>query len=175
VHIAVGVFVAFWPFFLSWRQIQLLSLSFVIVISISVKFNIFRSIHAVKRGVLGEVLFAIVIGMLAVIVTNKWIFAASMLQLSLADGLAAIVGLGWGEHNTYKILGHHKSLAGSLAFFFCSVLIMIGYVAVSPATADVTTLLWLPIIATIAENLAVNGTDNIVIPLLVGLALTSSL
>jgi phytol kinase len=175
VHILVGVFVAFWPFFLSWGQIQILSLSFLVVILISIKFNIFRSIHAVKRGVLGEVLFALVVGILAFIVTDKWIFAASMLHLSVADGMAAVVGLGWGDHNKYRIFGHAKSVAGSLAFFFSSIAIMCLYVAFSDATVEAVTLLWLPVAATIAENVAVQGSDNMVIPLLVGLVLTSSL
>jgi phytol kinase len=175
VHILVGVFVAFWPFFLSWGTIKLLSAAFLIVIGLSIKFNIFQSIHAVKRNVNGEIFFALVIGLLAFIVTNKWMFAAAMLNLSIADGLAAIIGLGWGENNGYKVLGHAKSLAGSLTFFFCSMAIMLLYVGFSPASADAFTLLWLPLLATAAENLAVNGTDNLVIPLLVGLALTSSL
>jgi phytol kinase len=175
VHILVGVFVAFWPFFLSWGRIQTLSLAFLVVVIVSVKLNIFRSIHAVQRNAMGEILFAAVIGILAFIVTDKWVFAAAMLHLSLADGLAAVVGVGWGESNSYKVLGHTKSVAGSVAFFICSVLIMIGYVAFSHATASTVTLLWLPVAATLAENVAIKGTDNIVIPLLVGLVLTSSL
>jgi phytol kinase len=176
VHIMVGVFVAFWPFFLSWRQIQLLSLAFLVVVLVSIKFNIFKSIHAVQRNVIGEVLFAIAIGILAFIATDKWIFAAAMLHLSLADGLAAVVGVGWGDHNTYKILGHTKSVAGSLAFFFASMAIMMGYVACSDrAIADTVSLLWVPLVATAAENVAINGSDNLVIPLLIGLVLTSSL
>jgi len=175
VHIMVGVFVAFWPFFLSWKQIQLLSVAFLIVVGISVKLNIFRSIHAVQRNAVGEVLFALVIGILALMVTNKWVFAAAMLHLSVADGLAAVIGLGWGEHNTYKVLGHAKSVAGSLAFFFCSLLIMIGYTAFSPALPGTVPLVWLPVAVTVAENIAIRGTDNLIIPLLVGLVLTSSL
>ncbi len=35
VHVTVGSFVAFWPFFLSWNQIRWLSLSFVIGVGIS--------------------------------------------------------------------------------------------------------------------------------------------
>lgn len=175
VHILVGIFVAFWPFFLSWSQIQLLSLAFLVVVLVSVKLHIFKAIHAVQRNAVGEVMFAMVIGLLAVIVTDKWVFAAAMLHLSIADGLAAVVGLGWGEHNGYKVFGHSKSIAGSLAFFFSSMAIMLGYVAFSGATANPMALLWLPVAATITENIAVHGTDNMVIPLLVGLVLTSSL
>ncbi|HLZ14360.1 MAG TPA: hypothetical protein VKQ34_00015 [Candidatus Saccharimonadales bacterium] len=175
VHILVGAFVAFWPFFLSWRAIQLLSVAFLIVVLVSVKLNIFGSIHAVKRNALGEILFALVIGILALIANTKWVFAAAMLNLSVADGLAAVVGLAFGDGSTYRVFGRRKSVAGSLAFFFASLAIMVGYAAFSGASYSAVTIIWLPALAAIAENLAVQGTDNLVIPLLVALVLTSSL
>lgn len=174
VHVLVGMFVAFWPFFLSWRQIQVLSVLFLIVVLVSIKLSIFNSIHAVSRNKLGEVLFAVIIGLLAVLSTNQWVFAAAMLHLSLADGLAAVIGLAYGDGNSYRIMGRTKSLAGSLAFFFASLAIMMWYLAFSGVQPSAVTVLWLPVIATIAENLSGEGTDNLVIPLLVALVLTSS-
>jgi phytol kinase len=175
VHILVGIFVAFWPFFLSWRQIQFMSLAFLLVVMLSVKMQVFESIHAVSRNKVGEVLFALVIGILALITTKAWVFTAAMLHLSLADGLAAIVGLAWGENTTYKVMGRTKSIVGSLAFFFASVGIMIAYAAFSGLSYSAVTLVWLPVAATLAENFSGEGTDNMVVPLLVALVLTSSL
>lgn len=173
VHVAVGTFVAFWPFFLSWREIQLLSLAFFVVVCLSVKFNVFRSIHAVKRGITGELLFALVIGLLALICTNEWIFMAAMLHLSIADGLAAVIGLGWGDTNRYKVMGRTKSIAGSVAFLVCSYAILIAYAIFSHSTTSLLTYMWLPFLATAAENLAVQGTDNLVMPMLIAVVLTS--
>lgn len=175
VHILVGIFVAFWPFFLSWGQIQALSLLFLIAVLVSINLKVFNSIHAVSRGNMGEVLFAVVIGVLAFISTNEWVFAAAMLHLSLADGLAAVVGLAYGGHNSYRIMGRTKSVAGSLAFFFTSLAIMVWYISFSGSDYGAVTLFWLPLVATIAENLSGEGTDNLVIPLLVALVLTSSI
>lgn len=174
VHILVGMFVAFWPLFLSWQQIQVLAVLFLVAVLLSIRYKVFNSIHAVSRNSLGEVLFAVVIGILAFIANDEWIFAAAMLHLSLADGLAAIVGLAYGDGNSYKIMGRVKSLAGSLAFFFASVAIMFWYVAFSGTDYSVVKMLWLPVVATIAENISGEGTDNLVIPLLVALVLTSS-
>jgi phytol kinase len=174
VHTLVGVFVAFWPFFLSWRQIQMLSVAFLLVVLISIKLNIFGSIHAVKRNVMGEVLFAMIIGILAFISTDEWIFTAAMLHLSLADGLAAIIGLAYGDKNSYKVLGETRSLAGSLTFFFTSSIIMLFYTIAGNADYSGMTLIGLPVIATIAENFAIKGTDNLIIPLLVAFTLTSA-
>lgn len=173
VHVAVGTFVAFWPFFLSWRQIQLLSFAFLIVIFISVRLNIFRSIHAVKRNITGEILFAVVIGLLALISSSPWVFWAAMMHLSLADGLAAVIGLGWGDTNKYKVLGHTKSIAGSVAFLACSFVILVIYGIFANSSTSFITILWLPILATIAENVAVNGTDNLIMPLLIAVVLSA--
>lgn len=174
VHIVGGIFVAFWPFFLSWGQIQVLALLALIAALISIKLNIFHSIHAVKRNVWGEVLAAMVIGILALICDNPWIFMAAMLHLSLADGLAAVVGIAYGDNNSYKVLGETRSLAGNLACFFSSVVIMLAYTFVGDNNASFLTLIGLPLLVTAAENFAVKGTDNLVIPLLVALILTSS-
>lgn len=171
IHILVGVFVAFWPFFLSWRQIQIISVLFLGAVLFSIKFNVFSSIHAVSRNKIGEVLFALVVGILSFITSEAWIFCAAMLHLSLADGLAAVVGLGWGEGNTYKIMGRTKSLAGSLAFYFTSLTIMIVYAVFSGLSYSGITIVWLPVLATIAENVSGEGTDNLVVPLLVALVL----
>ena len=171
VHVAVGSFVAFWPFFLSWRQIQLLSLAFLVVVSISIKLNVFRSIHAVNRNMLGEILFAIVIGALSLIVTSPWIFMAAMLHLSLADGFAAVAGLLWGDTNSYKVFGRTKSVAGTTAFVIISFCILLSYYVFAHSSTSFLTILWLPLVAAAAENMAVHGTDNLVMPLLIALAL----
>lgn len=175
VHILVGTFAAFWPFFLSWKQIQVLSIVFLVGMAVSVKLHLFRSIHSVERSAHGEMLAVAVILLLSFITTSDWVFAAAMLHLALADGFAAIVGVLWGDDNRYKVFGHTRSLAGSLTFFFISMIIMIFYVVYSGAQYSSVTVLWLPVMATIAENLSIKGTDNIVIPLLVTLVLTSSL
>ena len=49
VHITVGSFVAIWPWFLSWQEIRLLSLSFVAAVLVSKALNIFQAIHSVQR------------------------------------------------------------------------------------------------------------------------------
>lgn len=173
VHIAVGAFVAFWPFFLGWGQIQLMSVGFLLVVFVSVRLNIFRSIHAVSRNIMGEVLFAVVVGTLALITEDKWVFMAAMLHLSLADGIAAIVGLAWGEKHRYTVLGEQRSWAGSSAFLITSFLILSSFWILHDGSTSFLTVLWLPFLATFVENASVKGTDNLTIPLLVTLVLSS--
>lgn len=71
VHITVGSFVAFWPFYLSWNQIRLLSLSFLIVVSISKYFHLFKLIHSVQRPTIGELYFALTAGAITYVTHDK--------------------------------------------------------------------------------------------------------
>lgn len=172
VHMAVGTFVAFWPFFLSWHQIEFLSIAFLGSVGVSIKLNIFRAIHAVRRGILGEVLFAVVIGFLAVFSANKWAFMAALLNLSLADGAAAVIGTLWGDNSQYKVFGKTKSRVGTAAFLVTSFLITALYFAASGVAFSPGLLFGVPVTAAIAENIAVNGIDNLVVPMIVALLLS---
>jgi phytol kinase len=175
VHVTVGSFVAFWPFYLSYRTIAWLSLLFFVVIAVSMRFEILHSIHAVQRTTKGELLFALAIGVIALLATNKWVFMASMLNLALGDGVAALVGILKGEGNEYKVFGHTKSRAGTLAFLVTSFIISIIYLLFSGAGFSLTTLIVVPICAALTENVAINGTDNLAIPVIVALFLSNSL
>jgi phytol kinase len=96
---------------------------------------------------------------------------AAMLCLSLGDALAAIIGLLYGDGNQYKVFGKTKSVAGTATFFVTTVLVMILYVTLGNASASIMTLFVIPVLATITENVAVNGSDNLVMPLLIALLL----
>lgn len=171
VHMVVGSFVAFWPFFLSWREIELLSLAFLAVMVVSIKMTFFKSIHTTPKRAIGELSFAVVIGLLAFLSGSKWIFMAAMLNLAIGDAMAAIIGLLWGEKNQYKVFGKTKSIAGTTAFFVVSLAIMVLYINLSKDTANITTLFLVPLLATATENVAVHGTDNLVMPVLIALLL----
>ncbi len=171
VHITVGSFVAFWPFFLTWNEIRLLSTAFLVVVVVSERFKVFRAIHSVQRPTFGEACFALVVGVLTFITHSKAIYAASLLQMSLADGLAAIVGVRYGRNNTYYLWGHAKSVAGTLTFIITSLALLAGYsLCVSHLSILVISLAAL--LAALTENIAVLGLDNLTVPLCISLLLT---
>lgn len=170
IHITVGSFVAFWPFFLSWNQIRILALGFVVTVAISKWFHIFRSIHSVQRPTWGEVYFAIVVGAVSFVTHSKAIYAVSLLQMSLADGLAAIVGVRYGRRNRYHIFGNLKSVIGTLTFLVSSLLILVGY-SLHSHHLSVAYIIGLSLTATAAENIAIGGLDNLIIPFLIALVL----
>lgn len=171
IHITVGTFVAFWPFFLSWGQIIFLSGAFLVVITLSKYLNIFKSIHNVQRPTWGEIFFALAVGIVAVLTHDKWIYMASLLQMSWADGFAAVAGVAYGKDTRYKILGYTKSLVGSGTFFAISVCILSLYAALSGNMLTPFTIVGLALVATIVENFGTHGIDNLLVPIVVAIAL----
>jgi phytol kinase len=171
VHVTVGCFVAFWPFFLSWHQIEFLSLAFLVVVSASKFIHIFNAIHSVQRPTWGEVCFALSVGLVAIATHNKWIYMASLLQMGLADGLAAIVGVQFGKSNNYSFFGHTKSILGTLTFFVCSVVILVIYTHFSGNHLSGLFIAGLALLSSLLENASVQGLDNLTVPLMTAILL----
>lgn len=167
-HISVGTFVAFWPFFTTFLNVQLLAWAFLIVIIISRLLHVFKGIHSVKRKGIGEIFYPLGIAAAATLTTNKYVFAAAILHLSLADGLAAIVGIKYGKQHRYHVGELTKSYVGSVTFmavsFVVTGLLIVGQAGVG---ASWPLLLFIPIITALVENIAPYGSDNLFVPLCV--------
>jgi len=170
IHISVGTFVAFWPLFLTKNEIVALSAAFVVVVALSSYFNLFTVIHSVQRPTWGEVFFALSVGVLAYVADNGWIYLAALLHMSLADGLAALIGTKYGHRTRYYVFGHAKSVVGTVTFIVVSAVIFAGFFKFTP---NPFTLWFIPITLTAAfiENIAVRGFDNLLVPLLVAVSL----
>lgn len=176
VHITVGSFVAFWPFWLSWQEIRLLSLAFLIVVITSKYLGLFQAIHSVQRPTWGEIFFAAAVGVLTFITQDAWIYAAALLQMSLADGLAAVIGTRFGKRYKYSVFGHTKSIVGTATFFVTSLLIIIAYNFSSGSSS--TELSWdlmvlMSALASLIENVGVQGLDNLLVPVAVALLIVN--
>lgn len=170
VHIIIASFVAVWPFFTDTKYVIALSVAFFVVICLSKRLKIFRSIHSVSRATIGELLFPIAILVCALYAQNDWIFLAAVLHLSLADGLAAVFGTLYGKANRYYVLGQQKSLIGSFFFLTTSILIIQAFLLFG--TEDLAPGTWIlalvvPVAALVLENFSPYGTDNLTVPLFV--------
>lgn len=173
IHIFVGTFIAFWPLYMSWRTIQLLSLLLFVGVFISYRIGMFGAIHKVKRKTSGELWYPIGIFLAATLTTQPWIFTIAILHMSIADGFAAIVGRKWGITH-YKIGQHTKSILGSLAFLIISFgLCMFVYVALRKELPGLSLGVFAvtPFLATAVESISRRGLDNVLIPLAVIFAL----
>ena len=162
---------AFWPFWLPLDDIKLLSLAFLVVVAASKYLHIFQAIHSVQRPTSGEFWFALVVGLLALIHHQPRIYTAALLEMSLADGLAAVIGTRWGNSRRYTVFGSPKTVVGTITFFVVSCAILSYYAAISGALSPMILIAPIALAATILENLAVRGLDNLAVPLFVAGAL----
>lgn len=173
VHVIAGSFIAFWPLFMSWRTIQILSLVLFLGVFLSYKFGFFGAIHNVKRRTSGELWFPVGIGLCAVFTEQPWIFTVAVLHLALADGFAAIVGSKYGIIH-YRIGPHSKSIVGSFVFLVISfILCMFAYIVLSDELPGTSLAVFAitPFLATAVESVSRRGLDNVLVPLVVVFAL----
>ena len=91
--------------------------------------------------------------------------------MSLADGLAAIMGVKFGTSNAYIVFGAKKSVVGSITFAIVSASIVTVF-AIQQQLGFHPSFIALVLGATLLENLAVRGLDNILIPLFVAVVLS---
>lgn len=170
VHIVIGTFIASWPYFLSWPQIGLLALGGLLLVLLAGQSKHFHVGYDVNRRGHGDIFFPIGVGLAAFISTSPLIFTIAILHLSLADGLAAIVGLRFGKGHQYKVRQYIKTVFGTLTFWVVSTLIIVFSLLLSPGFLHWPLwplLVWLPLAATLVENVAIAGLDNLAVPLLI--------
>lgn len=171
IHICGGSVAAFTPWFLSWHQIEAIAAILFLLMFISRTLHIFSSVFSVKRNSIGDLLFALSIGTVAIIAHDRLIFATAILHMSLADGLAAVAGTTLGKKTGYKVFGRQKSLIGSAVFWLCSLLILLGYLLLSHSTSNWPILIWLPLVATGLEAIGLDGSDNLLVPVAIAVVL----
>src|ERR1035438_2240262 len=167
IHITGGTTAAFTPWFLSWQQIELLAVIMFSFLLVFRYLGLFKSSRSIKRISLGELMFAACIGLVAVITHDRLIFVAAILEMGIADSMAAVFGIYYGKKTGYKVFGQQKSLVGSGVFYLCSLLILSWYLLVSHAGGNWSVLIWLPVVATGLEAIGVDGLDNLLVPVVV--------
>ncbi len=170
VHILTGVYIAFWPLIMSFAWIQALSILLFAAVYASKKRHVFRSIHSVQRLTYGELLFPAGVFIAATFAQSGWVYMAAVLHLSLADGLAALVGVRYMKRFGYKVFGQPKTVIGTATFYITSLVIVAATMLLDPAAYGSNVqyvILLLPIGATCIENAAVYGTDNLFVPIAV--------
>jgi len=170
-HIAAGTCIAFLPFYLDYGWVMLFGLGFVLANLLNRYTKTFKSIHAVKRHSVGDLMFGLAVMVCAYLSPPEWIFAAAILHVSLADGLAAVVGSKFGK-TSYKVFGFKKTILGTSIFLLTSLLIFSLVIFIGNLDqADVASLglllLMGPAITALVENISPYGLDNLTLPITV--------
>jgi dolichol kinase len=171
LHIAAGSFIASWPWLISWRWIEVIGLLMVLFMIANRYISVFNYHGWIGRANYGDIFMAFAVFLTAALTHNKIFFALALLEVALADGLAAVAGIGYGKYWTYKVFGHKKTVIGSMVFWIATVCIFGA--GLLPAHDSFTfqsyflILLLVPPAFTLAENLSVFfGLDNLILPLL---------
>jgi len=181
VHILTATFAAFWPLFISRTNIALLSVIFIIALIVVKELKIFNSIRSIKRVTFGEIWYAVGISACALLFKDNTIYAIAVLHMALADGFAAVVGVGLAKKaKNFYFHKSRKSLAGTATFILISFSLNISYwlyfshFSLSNSAIYLSPFLYSIICAGIlggVEVISPKGSDNVIIPLLAGVLL----
>lgn len=182
IHIFVGIWAAWLPLWLGWRSIIVLAVMLLIGVYVVERLKFIKSIKSVSRSTVGEYLFPITMIILALFFRNNIIFAAAMLQLGVADGMAAVIGTRYGKKTKFKVMGSTKSKHGTATFYILSTAIFIwalwalhpeiAFESIVSSAVTLILALSLSAVVTVAELTGREGIDNITVPLQTAIALT---
>lgn len=177
IHILSALWMATWRFDLTHLEVTYLGLLLLFIIFFVKRFNWFNSIFGVERDTYGEASFVVGIILASLLFPNPVVYALAVINLGLADGLAAVIGTRYG-HKKYDVFGATKSLIGMFSSFavvlISGTVFWILVVDLQPSLIFIVT----HIIATAAvvsgvEFISFKGLDNIAIPLVTGLLYTN--
>lgn len=160
-HILTGVIVALSAHFVTQPFLIVLAIMFIIVIAVSRKRGIFRSIHDPERSGAGDLWYPIGILLAAVLFTSSTVFTYTVLILAVSDGLAGLIGRFYGKRKI-KFIRTSKTYVGSGVFFVTafglSLLIM-------PPLGALIAAAYLALI----ELVSTRGNDNLFLPVAAGI------
>jgi len=178
VHIAVGTYVAFWPYFLPKQSIQLIAVAATLTLVVIKRLDLIKVMHDINRWSIGDVLFPVSVLLVLSYANANWIYTVAILFLSLADGMAAVIGRKYASKaHTFNLLGSKKTLQGSLGYLvFAYLSLAIGYMLGGKETMmsiPMLAFVGVPVLSTLLEAISPFGLDNIVVPLFILLAFNS--
>lgn len=120
VHLSTGILTLAFPLLFSdhWPMLILCG-GFLVILLLSLKFGLLPSINAVDRKTRGSLLFPIVVYGCFLVHRHYGLYIfyyLPILVLAVCDPAAAFVGKRW-PWGRFTMLGHTKTLSGSLTFF----------------------------------------------------------
>ena len=169
VHIVTGLITLTFPVLLNnhWL-VLLLCTSFAVILIVSLKFNLLKSINAIERESVGSICYPIAVYgcYLAFVYFHHYTnFYLPILILAICDPIAALVGKRWPLF-PYRVGKDKKTLMGS-SMFLLSALMLCYFLGVGfERGVDFTfvQVVTIALIATSAEAVSRRGYDNITIP-----------
>lgn len=170
IHVLSGVIVASMPWFIEGVGVMILSASFIVLLLFSKQVGLFSSIHGVKRKTIGEFAFAGSPGLAAFILLpeEQYAFCFGFLILAFSDTAAELVG-SWRPISQFKVFGSSKSVGGSSAFLFVSLVLTVVWSMTLGVEISYSSMLIVLVSLTILEFIQPYGLDDLSLPIIAGL------
>ncbi len=176
VHMFVGVLVATTPFVLhSMWPMVIIGVAFAVLDFWAIRFGFFKGMHGTSRITYGTVFYPIsfVILTLTLWENHKLILVCAMLIMAISDAMAAIVGERVKKPIEFSLGPEKKSVQGSIAMFLTTLIIILGSLEIANALQLISltnfNMIWIAvvvsIVATMAETISAQGSDNLTVPL----------
>ncbi len=171
IHIGGGLVCLLYPFLIENHDVVLaMALGFVLLFTIARRLDFLRSLHAVERRTRGSEFYPFAIWLIFIVSREDlWLYVATVLVLTLADGLAGLVGTRFGRHR-YRISTETvKSIEGSLVFWgvsFAAICLSLVLLRDMPLASALLVALIASFLLTCLEAVSIYGTDNILVPVL---------
>lgn len=173
VHMGMGLITLGFPWIFSdtWPVVLLALLAVAGLLGMKwigpLKTRFGGALHGVERSSLGEIYFPLAVALLFILAGEiPVLYVVPMLVLTLADAVAAIIGIRYGSH-PFSTSEGHKSAEGSLAFFltaFGSTLLPVLIMTDVPAGKVIIGSLVIGLLVMLFEAISVGGLDNLFIP-----------
>ncbi|HEU4719194.1 MAG TPA: phosphatidate cytidylyltransferase [Bacteroidia bacterium] len=174
IHISTGFITLLFPFFFtSHWYVLILCAGFAVILKLSLKLNMLKSINAIDRDSHGSISYpASVYGtfLFAQYAYSQGfepaLYFVPILTLALCDPAAAITGknLPW---KPFKVGEGKKTVSGTLAFFMSALalnFILVRVLTISHPGPCILMAATIAVFTTIAEAVSRKGLDNIFVP-----------
>jgi phytol kinase len=177
LHVGMGLAVLSFPWLFDevWPVLLVIALSLVLLAAVrflsGLKARVGSVLGGVARKSLGEFYFAVSVAALFVLSRGQpyenILYCIPLLVLTLADAVAALIGVAYG-HVQYATIGGKKSAEGSTAFFLAAFFSVHVPLLLATDVGRAETLLIALIVGFLImlfEAIAWRGLDNLFIPL----------
>lgn len=171
VHLISGLAaLSFAYIFRSHWTVLVLTLFFSGIMGYTKRNKLLPAIHQIDRESYGGLYFPLAIYITFLInsqAQTPHFYLISILILSISDSLAALIGKSYG-FKLYQVEEDHKSLEGSLIFFFTAFVIAhLGLLLFTPIgrLESVLSAVYIALLVTAFEAISLGGADNILIPI----------
>jgi len=172
-HVGLGLATLSFPWLFStrWPVIVVGALATATLLALrfvpSLHASVGRVVHGVHRSSAGDLYFPLAATGLFLLANGDWVlYVVPMLTLTLADAVAAVIGVAYGRH-AYGTTGEMKSVEGSLAFFIVAFIAtgvpLLLFTDVGRMEAVLIGLTF-GVLVMVLEAIAWRGLDNLFIP-----------